>query len=73
MDGFEFLTTEQVLDRLATRFDGLIFIGYTDRSDVQYGVSTFFQGGAPLALGLMEIGKDFLMKDVKKRNGGRDE
>lgn len=73
MDGFDLLTTEQILDRLSQRFDGVIFIGYTDRSDVQYGVSTFFQGGAPLALGLMEIGKDFLMKDVKKRNGGASE
>ena len=53
-DDLPLLTTKELLDELASRFETCVFVGQHKRTSVQVGECLFFHGNPAMALGLAQ-------------------
>lgn len=70
-DSLDLMTTEEIATHLAKRFDALILVGYRDRTEDQFGLTTFYAGGTPMVVGLLDMARYMAMS--KFEVGGEDE
>lgn len=67
----DLMTTEEIAKILSKRFDSMVLVGYRDRTQDQFGLTTFYDGGTPMIVGLLDMARYIAMSKFKV--GGEDD